>query len=303
MSAGCRIDYNGLPVFAAVAETSSFTLAAERLGLAKTKVSLDIGRLEKQLGRRLFNRTTRRVALTDAGRALYDECVPLLQRIESTVVRLGDDSAPLAGRLRITTTVEHATQLLARVVAGFIERHPAVQVEVLATDRVMDLLKDGVDLAFRMGWLRDSSLRAVKLGQFQQYVVASPAYLKRAGRPAKPEDLAAHAWIALSLLATPLTWKFADDRGGTRTVRMQARLRTDSPSAMRALLENGAGISILDEFNAHDALRDGRLVRVLPGWSLPTGGVYAVFAPGAQTPPAVRAFIDAYREQLERRAA
>jgi len=298
-----KVDLNALPIFAAVADSASFTLAAERLGVAKTKVSLEIGRLEKRLGRRLFNRTTRRVALTDAGRALYDDCVPLLRRIESTLTQLGDDDAPLAGKLRISATVDQAVQSLAGAVAQFGERHPAVQIDLLTSDRVVDLVKEGVDLAFRVGWLRDSTQRAIKLGEFRQYVVASPAYLARAGRPLRPDDLAAHAWVALSLLPTPLTWTFTDARGATSTVRMQARLRADSASTLRALVEGGAGISVLDERSAADALRAGRLVRVLANWTLPSGGIYAVCPPGRHLPPAVRAFVDFYRDQLEHRAA
>lgn len=302
MSIAGKMDLNALPIFAAVADCASFTLAAERLGVAKTKVSLEIGRLEERLGRRLFNRTTRRVALTDAGRALYADCVPLVQRIASTLTQLGDDAAPLAGKLRISATVDQAAQSLAGAVAQFGERHPAVQIDLLTNDRVVDLVKDGVDLAFRVGWLRDSSQRASKLGAFRQYVVAAPGYLARAGRPARPDDLAAHAWVALNLLPKPLTWTFADARGATRTVRMQARLRTDSASTLRALVESGAGISVLDEFSAADALHAGRLVRVLANWSLPVGGIYAVSPPGNHRPAVVRAFVDFYRAALERRA-
>lgn len=302
MNVAGKIDLNALPIFAAVADCASFTLAAERLGVAKTKVSLEIGRLEERLGRRLFNRTTRRVALTDAGRALYADCVPLVQRIESALTRLGDDAAPLAGKLRISATVDQAAQSLAGAVAQFGERHPAVQIELLTNDRVVDLVKDGIDLAFRVGWLRDSSQRAIKLGAFRQYVVASPAYLARAGRPARPEDLAGHAWVALNLLPKPLTWTFADARGATRTVRMQARLRADSASTLRALVENDAGFTALDEFSAAEPLRAGRLVRVLANWSLPVGGVYAVSPPGSHRPAVVRAFVDFYRVVLERRA-
>lgn len=302
MNATDKVDLNALPIFAAVADCASFTLAAERLGVAKTKVSLEIGRLEERLGRRLFNRTTRRVALTDAGRALYDDCMPLVRGIESRLTRLGDD-APLAGRLRISATVDQAAQSLAGAVARFAELHRDVQIELLTSDRVVDLVEGGIDLAFRVGWLRDSSQHAVKLGQFRQVVVASPAYLARAGTPTRPDDLDAHAWVALTLLRKPLTWTFTDARGATRTVRMQARLRADSASTLRALVENGAGISILDEFSAADPLRTGRLVRLLANWSPPVGGVYAVTPPGRHTPPVVRAFVAFYRAELAARSA
>ncbi|MGH6627818.1 MAG: substrate binding domain-containing protein, partial [Burkholderiaceae bacterium] len=169
-----------------------------------------------------------------------------------------------------------------------------LQIELRSSDHVVDLVKEGIDLAIRAGWLRDSTLRATKLGEFEQYVVASPAYLARAGRPAQPEDLTRHDWLALTLLPTPLTWKFSSAAGQTRTVRMNARLRTDSAATLRALLHSGAGISALDQFSGAEALRTGQLVRVLPEWSLPQGGVYAVYPPGRHVQAKVRAFIDFY---------
>ena len=199
-------------------------------------------------------------------------------------------------------------QSLAPAVAEFATLHPGLQIELRTSDHVVDLLKEGIDLAIRSGWLRDSTLRATKLGEFDQYVVAAPAYLARAGRPAQPEDLARHDWLALTLLPTPLTWKFSSANGQTRTVRMTARLRADSAATLRALLQSGAGISALDQLSSAEALRSGQLVRVLPEWSLTQGGVYAVYAPGRHVQAKVRAFIDFYgaflgsrRHALERR--
>jgi DNA-binding transcriptional LysR family regulator len=132
-------------------------------------------------------------------------------------------------------------------------------------------------------------------------VLASPEYLARAPRITQPEDLAHHDWIALSLLPTPLTWKFTAARGRSRTVRMNARLRTDSAAALRGLIEAGAGISALDEFSAAPALREGRLVRVLPQWQLRRGGIHAVFPPGRFVPAKARAFVEFYREWIASR--
>ncbi len=191
-------------------------------------------------------------------------------------------------------------QSLARAVAEFAAAHPQLQIELRTSDRVADLVKEGIDLAIRLGWLRDSTLRAVKLGEFEQYVVASPGYLQRFGVPQRPDDLARHDWVALSLLPAPLTWRFTSRSGRTSAVRVNARLRVDSSATLRSLLQSGAGISVLDQLGAEDDLRTGRLVRVLTDWSLPRGGVHAVHPSGRHVPAKVRAFIDFYRGFLGR---
>ncbi|OWW19450.1 LysR family transcriptional regulator, partial [Noviherbaspirillum denitrificans] len=290
-------DLNSLVVFDAVAESGGFTAAADRLGVAKAKVSVQVARLEAQLDTALFVRTTRKVGLTDAGRRLHEECKPLLQGIQEAIDRAGREEGVLTGTLRIATSVDHAVQALAPAVAEFAALHPALQIDLRTGDRVVDLVEEGIDLAIRLGWLRDSSLRAVKLGEFDQVAVTSPAYLKRAGRPKQPEDLAAHNWIALMLLPTPFTWKFTK-RGETRTVQVKSRLRVDSPGALRTMLRQGAGVSVLDAYSTREDLESGKLVRLFPDWALPRGGIHAVFPPGRHMPPRVRQFVDFYRTRL-----
>jgi DNA-binding transcriptional LysR family regulator len=291
-------DLNHLRAFVAVAEAGSFTAAADRLGLAKPQVSLQIGRLERSLGERLFNRTTRRVGLTDVGQRLYDDCSPLLQRLLASLGSVGAQAPLLGGRLRISATVDQTVQFLAQVVGDFAALHPQLQIELRSSDHVVDLVKDGIDVALRVGWLRDSSLQATRLGDFQQGVVASPGYLARRGTPTQPQQLAQHDWVALTLLPSPLTWTFTPDPGEAVTVRMRARLRTDSSAALRALLLGGAGISVMNVTQLADDLRERRLVRVLVRWQLPSGGIHAVFPPGRHRPAAARAFVEFVRSRL-----
>jgi DNA-binding transcriptional LysR family regulator len=295
-------DLNAVLVFAAVAEAGSFTAAAARLGLSKARVSLDVGRLEARLGVGLLARTTRRVMMTEAGARLLDECAPLLRAAQES---LGDLARPgaLHGTLRIACTVEHAVQSLAALAAEFARLHPQIHLELRSSDRVEDLVGEGIDLAFRMGWLRDSTLRATRLGSFGQQVVASPDYLRRAGTPRTPADLADMDWVTLSLLPTPQTWRFTGLRGEQRTVRTAGRVRCDSAATLRALLRAGAGISVLDRPGSDELVRSGELVRLLPRWTLPEGGIYAVFAPGRHVQPKVRAFIDFYAQRLEAAAS
>jgi DNA-binding transcriptional LysR family regulator len=293
-----RFNLNRLAVFAAVAESDGFTAAAERLGVAKAKVSLEIRRLEVALGVNLFSRTTRRVVLTDGGRQLYESGVPLLHELNEALARVGADRSIVAGRLKISTSVNHATNFLARVVAEFGRKHPELHIHLSATDRVVDLVAEGVDVAIRSGWLRDSSLRALRLGDIEQCVVAAPEYLRRHGTPQRPAELAQHEWIALSLLPTPLTWKFRSKRGRISTVRVKSRLMSDSPDALHALVAGGAGITVLTELQVAEDLRRGRLQRLLTDWTLPGGGIFAVYPPGRHVAPNVRAFVDFYRAKL-----
>ena len=294
-----QIDLNSLVVFDAVVETGGFTAAADRLGVAKAKVSIQVSRLESQVGAALFVRTTRKVSLTDAGRMLHEECKPLLTGIQDAIDQVGHEQGELTGMLRLTTSVDHAVQSLAPAVAEFAALHPALQIDLRTGDKVVDLVGEGIDLSIRLGWLRDSSLRAVKLGEFEQYAVASPAYLKRAGRPRQPEDLAQHDWVALTLLPTPFTWKFSR-RGETRTVLVKSRIRIDSPGALRAMLRQDAGVSVLDQYSVEGDLKAGHLVRLMTDWSLPRAGIYAVYPPGRHVAPKVRSFIEFYRKWLVR---
>jgi DNA-binding transcriptional LysR family regulator len=292
-------DLNALPVFAAVVECGGFTAAAQQLGLAKARVSLVVSRLEAQLGATLFSRTTRRVALTDAGQALYEQCTPLLRGVQEALAQAGG-GGELSGTLRISASVDYAAQTLAPAVSAFAALHPGLAIDLRTSDRVADMLKEGIDVALRMGWLRDSSLRATRLGDFEQYVVASPAYLKRSPPITRPDDLAGQEWIALTLLPSPLTWKFSSARGQARTVRVAGRVRTDSVSALRGLLQSGCGISVMDQFTCADALAAGKLVRVLPQWKLPRGGIHAVYPPGRHIPAKTRAFVEFYAAWLKR---
>jgi len=295
-----RIDLNDLLVFQALAETGSFTAAARRLGVATAKVSVEIGRLEDKLGLVLFSRTTRRVAMSDAGQALYEECRPLLQGLGEALERAGAGKDELSGALRISTTVDHASLSLAPALAEFARLHPHLSIDLRTSDRVLDLVEEGIDLTIRLGWLRDSSQRAVKLAGFEQYLLAAPAFLASLPAPASPQDLAGVDWIALTLMPTPLTWRFTGPGGAVQTVHFKSRIRVDAPGAMRALVESGAGMSVLDAFSAAEGMRTGRLVRLLPEWSLPDAGVHAVYPSGRLVPGKVRSFIDFYRAYLAR---
>lgn len=300
MATGDPNELDRLGAFVAVAQCGGFTAAAERLGIGKARVSLDVQRLERALGASLFTRTTRRVRLTDAGQQLLADSAPLLAGLHDALARTRQRAGEIAGTLRIAAPVDHAAQQLAPLVAEFARHHPALKIALQASDRVSDMLAEGIDLSFRMGWLRDSSLRAVRLGEFEQIAVAAPAYLQRTGAPHRPEDLAGHDWIALTLLPTPLTWRFTARNGRARSVRMSARLQTDSATALRALLLAGAGVTVMDALSLQPDLAAGRVERLLPDWRLPPGGVFAVYPPGRHLSAAAQAFVEFYRSRWPR---
>jgi DNA-binding transcriptional LysR family regulator len=204
----------------------------------------------------------------------------------------------LQGTLRLSTSVDHAVHSAAPALARFAELHPDLRIELRTSDRIVDLVAEGIDIAIRIGWLRDSSLHAVKLGVFEQVLVASPDYLRRRGVPRHPRDLAQHDWIALSLLRAPLTWKLASRNGTEISVHVKSRMHVDSPGALRALLQSGAGISVLDKPSASDPIRGGQLVPLLQGWRLQGGGIYAVYPPGPRVSARSRAFTEFYRSYL-----
>ena len=292
------LDLNLIRTFVAVAETGSFTAAADRLDITRPQASQQIARLEQRLGARLFDRTTRRVQLAEAGQRLLANCAPLLHGLHEAAEAVGTASRGLQGRLRVGAPVDHATQVLAPHLAAFAALHQGLDIELRASDRMSDLVEEGIDVAFRVGWLRDSTARAAKLGEFKQVVVAAPQYLAKAGIPQHPEDLASHRWVALTVLRSPLSWTFSHPSSGEASVRMVSTLRTDSAAAMRALLLAGAGVSVVSHLHVRGELDSGALIQMLPAWTLPDGGLYAVLPPGKFIPARSKALVDFMRARI-----
>lgn len=290
-------DLNLLRTFVAVAAAGSFTAAAERLGVTRPQVSQQIRKLESALGIQLLRRTTRQVGLTQEGRFLYERCAPLLGDIDSSLARLGNTQPELSGTLRIGAPIDHAAQVIAPMAAEFSRAHPLLKIDLRASDHIQDLIAEGIDVSIRIGWLQDSSMRVTKLADFHQVVLASAGYLARSRPIGAPGDLANHQWIELSLLRAPLTWTF--ERGGEKVpVRMSARLKTDSPTVLRSWLMAGAGISVASLHAFSRELSEGVLVRVLPDWQLPSGGIFAVYPPGTHISSSSRAFVEFLRARM-----
>ena len=290
------MDLGRMRIYVAVAEAGSFTSAAERLALTKSAVSQAVAALERELGVQLLQRSTRRLAITDAGEAFLADCRELLAHAGQVVERARARQGELSGLLRITSGVEVAA-LAAPVIAEYAARHPLVRVEYLPTDELVDLVGENIDLSLRVTGVRDSSLRATGLADMQVWCVASPAYLEARGTPRRVDELAQHEWIAFTRLASPWSLRF---RVGGRDVAVRARgqISTSTSYGGRELALAGAGIFGAPDFAMRADVEAGRLVRLFPGARLPPLSLYAAW-PGRIEPPArTRALIELAKARL-----
>lgn len=283
-----------LEVFVTVCGTCSFTRAAEHLGITKSAASQHVATLERELGVQLLHRSTRSLAPTGAGAALVEEARALLEQAQRLTESTRRQAARLMGVLRLTSAEDSAGQV-AGLIAEYVRRHPGMQVEYRPSDRLLDLVAEGMDLSLRATGRRDSDLRAAHLAAFDVWCVASPAYLQERGTPKRLADLAAHAWIAFTPIPHPWTLRTRD---GRQSVRLQRSVSTSSTAGGRALAVAGAGIFAAPQFVLAPALRTGRLVRVLPALRLPQVTLYAAW-PGKGEPPAkTREFIELAKARL-----
>ncbi|MCL6324592.1 LysR family transcriptional regulator [Pectobacterium polaris] len=277
-----------MALFALVAECGSFTLAARKAGLAKSSLSLRISQLEQQIGLRLLNRTTRQLNLTFAGERYLIHCQEMLQaseRADLAVQRLRDNPS---GRLRITSPAGLGSTLLARLTAEFQQRFPAVSLDVLISDDVIDLVQEGFDVAFRTGKPHDSSLIGRSLGQTPRYLLASPDYLARHSALLHPQQLQQHRCIAHHAWTE---WLLHRGSELYRWLLPDSHI-TDNLLYARECAIAGAGITLLPDFLCLDEAVSGKLVRVLPDWKVEANELYLVYPSRKLNSPALACFID-----------
>ncbi|MEM5618673.1 LysR family transcriptional regulator [Pseudomonas aeruginosa] len=294
-----HLNLNHLYAFVAVAEHNSFTAAAEALGLSKSLLSEQLRRLEADLGIQLLTRTTRRMTLTDRGELLFGVAQRMLGELDGALSDVRDLQGEPSGRLRITAPQDFVKWHISSVSAAFIRQFPKVQVEMLADDQFSDLVGQRIDLAVRIGWPRDSGLHASKLCDFQQVAVATPGYLAGLPPVLQPHDLARCEWIGHTRLSTPWTWTFERQRRACHGTDPRAPAGEQHPGgvppgARRCRRQRAASFLVARE------IARGRLVRLLPGWRLPQGGIYALYPSARYMPVRVRAFIESLREHLGR---
>jgi DNA-binding transcriptional LysR family regulator len=287
--------------FAAVVEAGSFVHGASSLGLSKQAASRLISELETRLGVRLLLRTTRRLSLTDEGQIFYARCAEVLAEIEGAEAEVTSRAHEATGVLRINAPLSFGMLHLADLWPVFMREHPKLSLDVALSDRVVDLVEEGFDLAVRIASLPGSSLVSRRLSSTRVICCASPGYLKRKKAPKHPSELAEHDVLAYSLLATGDQWEFWGDEGRV-TVKVHPRLRSTSGDTCRAAALQDHGIIVQPSFMVGEDLKAGRLVEVLPNFRCIELGIYAVYPARKLLPPKVRLMVDFLASALTDRA-
>jgi DNA-binding transcriptional LysR family regulator len=286
-----------LAIFAAVAEVEGFSAAARRLGLSKALVSVAVSRLEKRLGVRLLQRTTRRLSLTEAGAAT----LPHIQR-SLVAAREAEEAATSSlssprGLLKVNAPMSFGLLQVVPALGAFARAYPDVRVDLVLDDRVLDLVEGGFDLAVRIGTLADSALISHPVGRSRNLLAAHPDYLARAGTPRTPADLASHAVLLYSLASGGPRWTFTRGKR-SETVRVSGPLKANSSLALRQALLQGLGVARAPAFVIGEDLAQRRLVRVLPEWHLPDQTIHLLTTARDYVPRKTRAFIDFFRARI-----
>lgn len=287
-------DLNDLYFFTQVVEHGGFSAAGRALGLPKSKLSRRIARLEEGLGVRLLQRSSRRFALTEMGQAYYRHCRAMVVEADSAEQVVAHSQAEPRGTLRISCPIALAQARLGPIVARFLATYPGVRVHLEATNRRVDVIEEGFDVALRVRTppLEDSGLIIKVLEQHQGYLVGAPGLLDRVGRPATPQDLAPLPSLGMTRAGDRHSWLLTDQTGANIEVAHQPRLVSDDMVALRHAARAGIGIVHLPSLMVEDDLRAGLLEKILPSWTPPRGLVHAVFPSRRGLMPAVRLFLD-----------
>jgi DNA-binding transcriptional LysR family regulator len=285
-------DFEALAIFAKVVELRSFAAAAGELALSKATVSKAVTRLEERLGARLFNRTSRRLALTDAGQKLTERATRLLADGEAAENEALSQSVTPRGLVRFAVPMTFGVKAVAPILPEFLKLYPDVTIDLHLSDAMVDLIGEGFDAGLRIANLPDSSLIARRLCAMPRYTVAAPAYLKRYGRPTHPMHLAEHRCFGYSYFSTPNTWHYTNAAGEQASVRPAGPLRVNNGEAVMPSLIAGLGIAVLPDFIVGDAIASGELEVILKGWKQTEGAVHLVMPPGGPRPARVEALAD-----------
>ncbi|NOR42893.1 MAG: LysR family transcriptional regulator [Gammaproteobacteria bacterium] len=289
---------DGVAVFVGVINTGSFTAAAEALGHSTSYVSKTVSRLEKRLGSRLLNRTTRTISLTDVGKSYFERCNQIIidaENAERSISQLQDTPR---GLLRVNAPVSFGSIYLLDHLSKFMNSFPEISLEVEFNDRMIDVVAEGYDVVIRAGQIPDSNLVARKFTTSKSIVVGSPDYFKKNGRPETANELEHHACLAYSLIPNPTLWEFIKD-GNRTAVKITPRLMCNNAAVEVAMAVNGVGIGRIPLFCCEQELANGELEIILDDYEQTEIGVYAVFPHRQYLTAKVRAFVDFLVERFE----
>lgn len=284
-------------VFVEVAECKSFVAASRKLDLSAPAVTRSIAHLEHALGVRLLNRTTRHVRLTDSGARFFEDAKRILEDVEQAVATASGGYAEPKGVLSITAPVLFGQKHIVPIMTEYLQKNPSVNVRALFYDRVSNILDEGLDVAIRIGHLKDSSLYATQVGSVQRVVCASPAYLKEHGVPRHPSELADHEVIHASTVELSTTWQF-ESKGIKEAVRVSPRLRCSQNGAAISAAKQGLGITRLMSYQVGEEFKNGTLRRTLRGYETNPLPVNIVHLEGRQANAKIRTFIDLAVDRL-----
>ena len=284
--------FTTLAVFVKVVDSQSFAAAARDFGLSPAMVSKHVRALEERLGARLLNRTTRRLSLTEVGRGYYERARQVLADLEDADRAASDLHAAPRGTLKVNAPFSFGIRHVGPAIADYLAAYPGVAVDIDLSDRYIDLLAEGVDVALRIGRLADSSLIARRLAPIRLVACAAPAYLARRGPPARPRDLADHDCLLYTYAATADEWRFVGPGGTDEVVRVSGRLRANNGDLLMAAALDGLGIALAPSFMAGEHVQAGNLVTLLPGYAAPEVALYAVYPPGRHLSAKLRSFVD-----------
>jgi DNA-binding transcriptional LysR family regulator len=292
------MDLNDIIVFTKVVETKSFTGAADVLGLPKSTVSRKLAQLEERLGVRLVQRTTRKLALTEIGEAYYERCSRIVADIHAAEQLVTDMQSTPRGRLRITASVDFSTRFLGTIVAEFLAEHPDINVEIEGTDRIVDLIDEGYDLAVRFGPMPESTLIARRLCALHLVLCASPAYLAKRGTPTTIDELDEHDHVLFTPTSRNQAWTIVGPGDAQFEFGRPARFASNNFGAVVEVAQAGGGIAIISEFMISEELKQGTLVRVLPEWRTRPTEAHAVYPARQNLPPRLTLFLDHLAKSL-----
>ena len=291
--------FENMRTFTRVVEAGSISGAADRLSVAKSAVSRRLKELETHLSVELFHRTTRKMNLTDSGRAFYHQAVRILDDVLEAELATSQAHGTLKGNLKVALPSSFGHMHMTPVINDFLKEHPQIEFDLDFNDREVDLIQEGFDLAIRIGKLPDSSLIARRLAPVQTVVCASPEYLKNTGRPQVPEDLSEHQCIAYNLLSDTEYWYLSDSEGKEIKTRIHPCLKASTGEFIRDAAVDGRGIVLLPSFIVYKEIESGALITLLQNYQPPAMNAYAIYPQTRHLSQRVRAFVDLLVERFK----
>lgn len=283
------MNLDGIDVFVKVVQSGSFTQAAKLLNMPITTVSGKVASLEKRLGITLLNRTTRKLHLTENGEAFFKRCVAAMAEIQAGENELSTSKSELEGLLKITSSLDVGQILLPPLMRSFLKEHPKLQIELSLTNRIVDLVGEGVDLAIRIGKLKDSTLIARKFIDAQGCLWASPSYIKKFGQPQQPKQLKEHKFVNFSRVDSKIK---LTKNNVVIEVEPIGQIKVDDMSTLKTFVLGGDGIGLIPDFLCEEEEASGKLVRIMPTWTSGMISLSFVYPPQRFVSPKVRAFIE-----------